>query len=180
MENFTLVDPETFDVFFSLEQSAILGTNLADGPYHVEQHVEMVRKLRNSRDVDDYRVADFEAYRPALGAPKAFVATPVFDGSRMSAIMVLRLPVDVIGNALSGGRQWEADGLGKTGEVYLLGSDQTMRSDSRFLIEDRTAFLETLRRSPLTSRTGRDRGPSQHDRPRNSGEACRRRRRAAR
>ena len=153
MENFTLVDPETLDVFFSLEQSAILGTNLADGPYASSNMSEMVRKLRDSRDVDDYRVADFEAYRAALGAPKAFVATPVFDGSRMSAIMVLRMPVDVIGNALSGGRQWEADGLGKTGEVYLLGSDQTMRSDSRFLIEDRTAFLETLRRSPLTSRT---------------------------
>ena len=67
--------------------------------------------------------------------------------------MVLRLPVEAIGIALSGGRQWEADGLGKTGEVYLLGPDQTMRSDSRFLIEDRTAFLETLRQSPLTSRT---------------------------
>ncbi len=152
-ENLTLVDPETLDVFFSLEQSAILGTNLADGPYASSSMSEMVRKLRNSRDVDDYRVVDFEAYRPALGAPKAFVATPVFDGSRMTALMVLRLPIDLIGNALSGNRQWEANGLGKTGEVYLLGSDQTMRSDSRFLIEDRTAFLETLRRSPLTSRT---------------------------
>ena len=100
--------------------------------------------LRNSQNVDDYRVADFEAYYPALGEPRAFVATPVFDGPRMIAIMVLRLPIEPISKALSGNRQWEAEGLGKTGEVYLLGPDQTMRTDSRFLIEDRAAFLATL------------------------------------
>ena len=71
----------------------------------------------------------------------------------MIAIMVLKLPIEPISNALSGNRQWEAEGLGKTGEVYLVGPDHTMRNDSRFLIEDRAAFLATLRRSSLTSRT---------------------------
>jgi class 3 adenylate cyclase len=113
----------------------------------------LARGLRNSQNVDDYRVADFEPYYPAFGQPMAFVGTPVFDGSRMSAIMMLRLPIEPINNALSGNRQWEAEGLGKTGEVFLLGPDQTMRTDSRFLIEDRSEFLATLRRSTLTSRT---------------------------
>ena len=88
-----------------------------------------------------------------LAIRKPLSRTPVFDGPRMIAIMVLRLPIEPISKALSGNRQWEAEGLGKTGEVYLLGPDQTMRNDSRFLIEDRAAFLATLRRSTLTSRT---------------------------
>jgi methyl-accepting chemotaxis protein len=71
----------------------------------------------------------------------------------MIAIMVLRLPIEPISKALSGNQQWQAEGLGKTGEVYLVGPDQTMRTDSRFLIEDRDAFLTTLRHSTLTSRT---------------------------
>src|SRR5688572_91588 len=33
LDNIMLVDPETMDVFFSLDQSAILGTNLLTGPY---------------------------------------------------------------------------------------------------------------------------------------------------
>ena len=41
----------------------------------------------------------------------------------MIAVMVLRLPIEPISNALSGDRQWEAEGLGKTGEVYLVGPD---------------------------------------------------------
>lgn len=152
-ENLILVDPDTLDVFFSLQQSSVLGTNLANGPYAASNMGDLVRHLRNSRSVGDYRVADFEAYYPALGQPKAFVATPMFDGSRMVAIMMLRLSLEPISKALSGNRQWEAEGLGKTGEVYLVGPDQTMRNDSRFLIENREAFLTTLRRSTLTSRT---------------------------
>ena len=152
-ENLLLIDSDTLDVVYSLEQSSILGTNLNNGPYSASKLAEVARTLRNSQSVDDYKVADFEAYYPALGNPKAFVASPVFDGPRMIAIMVFRLPIDTISNVLSGNRQWEAEGLGKTGEVYLLGPDQTMRNDSRQLIEDRAEFLATLRRSTLTNRT---------------------------
>jgi class 3 adenylate cyclase len=98
-------------------------------------------------------VSDFEEYRPSLGAPTAFIGTAVFDGSRVIAVMLVRFRLGPIADALSGGGQWQAEGLGRTGEVYLLGPDMTMRSDARFLIEDPKAFLESLRRSTLTSRT---------------------------
>ena len=151
--NVTLVDPETLDVFFSLEQSSVLGTNLVNGPYAASKMARLALSLRHSQNVDDYRVADFESYYPSLGDPKAFVASPIFDGPRMIAIMLLKLPIEPISNALSGNRQWQAEGLGKTGEVYLVGPDRTMRNDSRFLIEDRPAFLATLRHSSLTTHT---------------------------
>ena len=38
-QNLLFVDPETLDVFFSLEQSSILGTNLLNGPVRIEQLV---------------------------------------------------------------------------------------------------------------------------------------------
>jgi class 3 adenylate cyclase len=152
-QNVLLVAPDTLEVFYSYEQSAILGTNLASGPYASTNLAALARALSTSKDVDDYRVSDFEEYRPRLGAPGAFMASPVFDGPRFVAILLLRFRIEPIEDALSGGRQWEAEGLGKTGEVYLLGPDQTMRSNSRFLIEDPKAFVETLRRSRLTSRT---------------------------
>ncbi len=65
----------------------------------------LARTLSTSKDVDDYRVADFEAYRPRLGAPGAFIGTPVFDGPRMVAVMLLRFRLEPISDALSGGRQ---------------------------------------------------------------------------
>jgi class 3 adenylate cyclase len=152
-ENILLVDPETLEVFYTYQESTVLGTNLASGPYAASNFAALARSLSTSKDVDDYKVGDFEAYRPKLGAPGAFIGTPVFDGPRMAAVLLLRFRLEPISEALSGGRQWEAEGLGKTGEVYLLGPDQTMRTDSRFLIEDPKAFIATLRQSRLTSRT---------------------------
>jgi class 3 adenylate cyclase len=152
-ENIMLVDPETLEVFYNYEESAILGTNLANGPYASTNFAAVARALSSSKNVDDYRVGDFEEYRPKLGMPGAFIGSPVFDGSRMVAVLLLRFRIEPIEDALSGGRQWEAEGLGKTGEVFLLGPDQTMRSNSRFLIEDPKGFIETLRRSRLTTRT---------------------------
>jgi class 3 adenylate cyclase len=152
-ENVLFVDPETLDVFYSYEESAVLGTNLASGPYATSNFAALARTLSASKDVDDYRVADFEAYRPKLGAPGAFIGSPVFDGPRLVAVMLLRFRLEPISDALSGGRQYEAEGLGRTGQVYMVGPDLTMRTDSRFLIEDPEAFIATLRQSKLTSRT---------------------------
>ncbi len=152
-ENILLVDPDTLEVFYTYEESAILGTNLGTGPYASTNLAALARTLSASKDLDDYRVGDFEEYRPRLGKPGAFIGSPVFDGPRIVAVLLLRFRIEPIEDALSGGRQWEAEGLGKTGEVFLLGPDQTMRSNSRFLIEDPKAFIETLRQSRLTTRT---------------------------
>ena len=151
LENITLVDPETMEVFFTIEQSTVLGTNLVTGPYSGTNMANLGRVLAKSQNEGDYKVADFEMYRPALGSPKAFIGTPVFDGPRVIAVMILRIPNEQIARLLSGDQSWEEEGLGKSGEVYLLGPDQTMRTDSRFLIEDRAAFIRSMRRSALTS-----------------------------
>ena len=153
IDSLSLVDPETLEVFYTYRRSTTLGTSLLDGPYAGSNMAAMVRVLRESKDVDDYRVSDFEAWRPALGRPEAFVGAPIFDGPRMIAVLVRRFPVQPIADILSDGGKWEASGLGKTGELYLLGPDMTMRTDSRFLLQDRAGFLDTLRHSALTSRT---------------------------
>ena len=152
-DNVLLVDPVSMDVFFSNQASSVFGTNLLDGPYASSNLAALAKSLRSSQNVDDVEMADFEFFRPALGAPRAFIASPVFDGPRLVAILAMRLPIDPIGKVLSGNRGWEADGLGKSGETYLLGADLTMRSDSRFLIEDRKSFLDALSHSSLTDST---------------------------
>ncbi len=152
-DNILFTDPETMEVFFSFKASTVLGTSLADGPYASSHLAEAVRALRRSQDVDDYKLSDFEFYRPAMGTPRAFISTPVFDGNRLIAIMSLRLPMASIEKALYGTRDGKPGGLGRTDETYLVGPDLTMRTDSRFVREDAKAFVKALRSSPLTTRT---------------------------
>ena len=152
-DNILLTDPETLEVFFSYKASTILGTSLEDGPYASTNLATAVRALRKSQNVDDYKLSDFEFYRPALGAPRAFISTPVFDGNRLVAILSLRMPLEAIDAAVFGTRDGTPGGIGRTDETYLVGPDLTMRTDSRFIREDAKAFVKALRTSPLTSRT---------------------------
>ena len=152
-DNIIFTDPETLEVFFSYKASTVLGTSLADGPYASSHLAEAARGLRRSQNIDDYKLSDFEFYRPAMGTPRAFISTPVFDGNRLVAIMSLRLPMDSIEKALYGTRDGKPGGLGRTDETYLVGPDLTMRTDSRFVREDAKAFVKDLRTSPLTTHT---------------------------
>ena len=146
-ENLLLIDPDTLEVFFSYQANAALGTSLETGPYASSNLAEAARALRRTQNVDDYRMSDFEFYRPALGKPRAFIATPVFDGNRLVAIMALRLATNKIEAALSN------EGMGKTGEVFLIGPDKRLRTESRFMQEDPKAFVAGLRSSKLTTHT---------------------------
>jgi class 3 adenylate cyclase len=61
--------------------------------------------------------------------------------------------VDEINNVMTGSRKWEGDGLGKTGETYLVGRDYLMRSVSRFLEQDPKGYIEALRAVGVTEAT---------------------------
>ena len=89
-------------------------------------------------------------YRPSFDAPAAFIAAPVVDGEgRRIGVLAFQVPVAEIDHVMTGGRTWRADGLGETGETYLVGSDFLMRSNSRFFLEDPAGFL-AAQRSPAS------------------------------
>ena len=88
---------------------------------------------------------DFDYYAPSYGAPAAFIALPIFDGEVRVSVLIFQMPIDRINQIMTGDENWESDGLGQSGETYLVGSDFTMRSVSRFLIEDREGYFEALK-----------------------------------
>jgi hypothetical protein len=69
----------------------------------------------------------------------------------MAGILALEFPIDRIVELLTGNFQWEREGMGKTGECYVVGPDFTMRSRSRFMVEDPKAFVTALRTSSVTA-----------------------------
>jgi class 3 adenylate cyclase len=79
------------------------------------------------------------------------VLSPIFNGPDMVGILALEFPIDRIVELLTGNFHWEREGMGKTGECYVVGPDFTMRSRSRFMVEDPKAFLQNLRTSMVTT-----------------------------
>jgi class 3 adenylate cyclase len=140
-EDLMLVDADTGDIIYTVQKTVEFGTSLATGPYSRTNLGRLFQNIRGELNPKAYRFVDFEHYPPNLNRPASFVASPIFEGSRRLGILVAQFPLDEINRAMTGDRQWEKEGLGQTGEAYLVGADGTFRSRSRFYT---TAPEETL------------------------------------
>jgi class 3 adenylate cyclase len=150
-----LVDAETGDIVYTVYKETDFGTNLYNGPYRNTSLGEVVRKVRDNPDRGAIQLVDFQFYRPSYNAPAAFIAGPIYDGSRRVGILAVQLPIDEINRVLTGNQNWKQDGLGDTGETYLVGEDLQLRSAARLLIENPTAYLGILRQNPAQAKTVR-------------------------
>ncbi|MBF0620768.1 MAG: HAMP domain-containing protein [Magnetococcales bacterium] len=109
-------------VFYSATKEADYQTNMIDGKYASSNLGELTRQVVRSKN---FGIADFAPYAPSNDAPAAFVAQPVVNGGEVELIVALQLSLGDINNIMQ-----QREGMGETGETYLVGSDKRMRSDS--------------------------------------------------
>ncbi|MBE9066770.1 adenylate/guanylate cyclase domain-containing protein [Leptolyngbya cf. ectocarpi LEGE 11479] len=140
-----LIDHKTGDIVYSVYKETDFATSLDTGPYARSNFAEVIDKVQKNPEPGAVQIVDFAPYRPSYGAPAAFFASPIYADGQQVGILAVQLPVDRINNVLTGNQNWENEGLGQTGEVYLVGADLLMRSISRFLIEDPTGYKQALR-----------------------------------
>lgn len=152
-EDMMLIDAETLEIIYTYEKTVEFGTNLETGPFADTNLGEKARSLKKTKDRDDFKIADMERYRPNLGKPMGFVFSPIFDGPKMLGILVLQFPIDTLNSIMSGNLKWELEGLGKTGKTYLVGPDFTLRTQSRFMGENPSAFVNELKMRGINPNT---------------------------
>ncbi len=112
-------------VMYTTAQKADLGTNLQAGPYRDSPLASVWKQVVTTRQV---AMQDFQPYQPADGTPAAFIASPIVTRAGESiGVLALQISIEQI-NAI----MLQREGLGRTGESYLVGSDYLMRSDSFF------------------------------------------------
>ena len=138
-----LIDPQG-TVVYTVYKETDFTTNYTTGAYNDSNLARLVAAVRRSKQKDYASVIDFEAYAPSYGAPAAFIAAPIFNQSKFVGVLAIQVPADEINNVMTGNGKWESDGLGKSGETYLVGPDYLMRSISRFLVETPEEYLQAL------------------------------------
>lgn len=139
-----LIDPQG-NIVYTVFKETDFATNLKTGPYKDTNLARLVALVQTAKEQDYAWLIDFEPYAPSYGAPAAFIAAPVFKNSTLVGVLAFQLPVDEINAVMTGSQNWEGDGLGKTGETYLVGHDTLMRSVSRFLVQDPRGYAQSLK-----------------------------------
>lgn len=140
-----LIDATTGDMLYSVFKEVDFATNLLTGEYSNTNFGRVVANAAESTDRKFVKLIDFEPYDPSYHAPASFIASVIYDGEEKVGIVVFQMPIQKINQILTGNNSWREDGLGSTGETFIVGSDFKLRSVARPIIENPSAHIESLR-----------------------------------
>ncbi len=108
--------------YYTVSKEADYKTNMVNGKYADSNLGELVRQVLQTRQ---YGVADFAPYAPSNNEPCAFIAAPIIHQGKVEQVIAMQLSLEAINSIMQ-----QRDGMGETGETYLVGPDKLMRSDS--------------------------------------------------
>ncbi|PIW61717.1 methyl-accepting chemotaxis protein [Shewanella sp. CG12_big_fil_rev_8_21_14_0_65_47_15] len=124
-------------VFYTVAKEPDYGTNLRTGPYRTSGLAQLFeRALASSEAV---LLQDFSAYAPSNGQPAAFIGQAI-QYNQQRIVVAAQVSIERINRVMQ-----IREGMGDTGETYLIGPDNRMRSDS---------FLDPVKRTVSASFAG--------------------------
>jgi class 3 adenylate cyclase len=135
------------NVVYTAYKDVDLGTNILTGPYNTSLLRGAYEKALASNSDDYVGITDFEIYQPAEGQPTAWMVSPISANGRTDGVMALQFPITKINSLMTFDKQWAAAGMGATGETFLAGPDDLMRSDSRLILENPAQYRQDVVRA---------------------------------
>jgi len=132
-------------IVYTVAKEMDLGTSLIDGPFQDSNLAAVFLKAQRNSLGNQVQLVDFANYAPSFGEPSSFMAAPIVDGAWLLGVLVLQVPIGEIDRVMTGNGNWRSDGLGETGETYLVGPDSRLRSNSRLFLEDPKSFIARLK-----------------------------------
>ncbi len=119
-----LVDINTGNIVYSVFKELDFGTSLKTGPYANTNFAKVFRQAATLPS-GEVAIEDFRTYSPSYNAPASFIGTPVYHQGKAQGVLIFQIPLEPVNEIMN-----QRDGMGETGETYLVGGDNLMRSDS--------------------------------------------------
>ncbi len=129
-----LIDIETGNIVYSVYKETDFATSLKEDTYRSSNLGKLYQKIKNTQDHGNVQQVDYDFYRASYGAPASFFGSTIFDENKKPiGIVAIQLSNEKTSNIMTGNKGWKKQGLGDTGESYIVGADYLMRTDARLL-----------------------------------------------
>lgn len=139
-----MIDSDTDTVIYTVFKELDFGTKLSgDNIASKTKLAEAYLKMKEAKAGSSY-MSDFAPYLASYDDQAAFVAVPVYDGIKQIGVLAMQYPIDKLTDTMNANKAWKAIGLGDSGDIFIVGSDKLMRTNARYLIEDKAAFVTTM------------------------------------
>jgi len=146
-----LVDSKTGNIVYSVFKELDYATSLTQGAFSNSGIAKVFNKANAINNTQTTVFSDFSSYAPSYQAPAAFIAAPIFDNGEKTGVLIFQMPIGKLNQIMTHNNQWKNVGLGDSGETYLVGGDKTLRSQSRFLIEDKEGYIHAIKEAGINS-----------------------------
>ncbi|MCS3844957.1 adenylate/guanylate cyclase domain-containing protein [Microbacterium sp. AK031] len=148
-----LVANEHGDIVYSAYKGEDLGISLTEGAYANSLLTDAFQRVMTSGSSSVVITTDFERWQPSENRPNMWVVSSIADADGIYGALIVQVPMATINDLTTAGGEWEEQGFGDTGEVYLVGTDDLMRSNSRLLLDDPEEFARRSRSAGTATAT---------------------------
>jgi len=149
-----LMDAAEGRVLYSVFKEVDLGARLKEAPYEDSGLADVYRRAMSLGEPEQFVVRDFERYGPSHFAPAAFLAAPIWRAGVKIGVLAIQVSSQEVNRLMTTDGNWEEGGLGRTGQAYIVGPDQLLRSDMRQRSSKETSILK-VRVAPEAGRYSR-------------------------
>jgi signal transduction histidine kinase len=150
-------------ILYTVIKEADLGMRLSEEPFRNTSLARIFKRAMALNSPEEFVVEDFEHYPPSLNIPAAFFAAPVWRRDIKIGVLAIQVSVDELTRVMTSDGKWSEEGLGNTGEAYIVGPDNLLRSDlrapARSTSKERTGILRvSVAEEVARSIQGQERG----------------------
>lgn len=143
LRNVVLLEPDQGTIVYSISDSTPLGASMSQDDLRETALADVFRRACAASDDTFVAMSDL-VRRPGTpdcghhetlqdeGGASLIFGSPIYSDGRLIGVAAIELDAARIDRVMSGGNAWRADGLGQTGETFLVGADLTLRTASRF------------------------------------------------
>jgi methyl-accepting chemotaxis protein len=137
-----LIDMEGNSVY-TYSKDIDFGINLTNGSF-ANSNLTKAYKESIGASEDKVSLTDFAEYNGAYTMPAAFISTPLYENGKQTGVLIFQLFMADLNKIMTGDKKWAEEGLGKTGETYLVGPEGKLRTTSRSFEENPADYYKVL------------------------------------
>jgi methyl-accepting chemotaxis protein len=145
-----IAEPNNGHIVYSVFKELDFATSLKNGPFNNTGIAQAYNKALTLPAGEIY-LTDFAPYQPSYEAPASFMSTPIYENDSLIGVLIFQMPLNHINSLMVQKENWESAGFGKSGEMYLVGEDLTLRSESRFFIEDKAEYIKAIKKAGVST-----------------------------
>lgn len=135
-------------ILYTVMKEVDLGADLNVEPYRSTRLGQAYHRAVATGGREDLGPAVvFEDYAPYIAssfAPASFVAAPIRVAGATVGVLAMQMSIREVDRVMTQGLNWREAGFGDTGQAYIVGSDNTLRSDLRAQLEHPESFVASL------------------------------------